>query len=57
MKSIFQKFLDDESGATAIEYVLIAAGIAIAIIGAVNGVGTSLNTAIGKVSTALTPAS
>jgi pilus assembly protein Flp/PilA len=57
LKSIFQKFLADESGATAIEYGLIAAGIAIAIIGAVNGVGTSLNGAFGKVSTALTPAS
>jgi pilus assembly protein Flp/PilA len=57
LKGIFQKFLADESGATAIEYGLIAAGIAIAIIGAVQGVGTSLNTAFGKVSTALTPAS
>jgi pilus assembly protein Flp/PilA len=37
------KFLRDESGATAIEYGLIAAGIALAIIAAVNGLGSSLN--------------
>ena len=40
MKSLISKFFKDESGATAIEYGLIAAGIAIAIITAVNGVGT-----------------
>ena len=57
MKNLIAHFVKDESGATAIEYGLIAAGIAIAIIGAVQGVGTSLNTAFGKVSTALTPAS
>ena len=39
------KFIQDESGATAIEYCLIAAGISIAIIAAVNGIGTKLNTA------------
>jgi pilus assembly protein Flp/PilA len=43
MKQIFAKFLADESGATAIEYGLIAAGISIAIIAAVNGLGTTLN--------------
>jgi pilus assembly protein Flp/PilA len=37
------KFLSDESGATAIEYGLIAAGIALAIIAVVNGLGTNLN--------------
>ena len=42
MKTI-RKFLSDESGATAIEYGLIAAGIALAIIAAVNGLGTKLN--------------
>ena len=46
-------FLKDESGATAIEYGLIAAGIAVAIITAVNGVGTSLIAKFGEVSTAL----
>lgn len=43
MKSLISKFIKDESGATAIEYGLIAAGIAIAIITAVNGVGSSLS--------------
>ena len=48
-----QKFLKDESGATAIEYGLIAAGISVAIIAVVNGVGTSLKTTFTKVSTEL----
>jgi pilus assembly protein Flp/PilA len=43
MKTI-QRFLADESGATAIEYGLIAAGIALALIVVVNGLGTKLNT-------------
>ncbi|OKO71261.1 MULTISPECIES: Flp family type IVb pilin [Bradyrhizobium] len=43
MKAIFVRFLKNESGATAIEYGLIATGIAIAIIAAVNGVGTNLS--------------
>jgi pilus assembly protein Flp/PilA len=43
MKNI-QRFLADESGATAIEYGLIAAGIALAIIVVVNGLGAKLNT-------------
>ena len=43
MKHIFAKFLADESGATAIEYGLIAAGISLAIIAVVNGLGTTLN--------------
>jgi pilus assembly protein Flp/PilA len=46
-------FLKDESGATAIEYGLIAAGIAIAIITAVQGVGTQLSTNFGTISTSL----
>jgi len=37
------RFVKDESGATAIEYGLIAAGISVAIIVAVNGIGSSLN--------------
>jgi len=44
LKKVFSKFLSDESGATAIEYGLIAAGIALAIIAVVNGLGTTLNT-------------
>jgi len=55
MKNIVSRFVKDESGATAIEYGLIAAGISIAIIAAVNLVGTDLNVTFGKVSTALNP--
>jgi pilus assembly protein Flp/PilA len=47
------KFLKDESGATAIEYGLIAAGIAIAIITAVQGVGSQLSTNFGTISSSL----
>ena len=43
MKNLVSRFVKDESGATAIEYGLIAAGIAIAIITAVKGVGTKLS--------------
>ena len=53
MKNLVSRFLTDESGATAIEYGLIAAGIAIAIITAVQGVGTQLKTNFTKVSTEL----
>jgi len=56
LKVTFQKFLADESGATAIEYGLIAAGIAIAIIAAVQGVGTQLSTNFNTIKTKLTPA-
>ena len=42
MKKIVAKFWADQSGATAIEYGLIAAGIALAIIAAVNGLGSNL---------------
>ena len=40
MSQLFTRFLKNESGATAIEYGLIAAGISVAIIAAVNGIGT-----------------
>jgi pilus assembly protein Flp/PilA len=43
LKHIFSNFCSDESGATAIEYGLIAAGIALAIIAAVNGLGSTLS--------------
>jgi pilus assembly protein Flp/PilA len=43
LKKYFLDFLADDSGATAIEYGLIAAGISIAIIATVNGIGTNLN--------------
>jgi len=44
MKNLFVRFVKNESGATAIEYGLIAAGISVAIIAVVNGLGTQLNT-------------
>jgi pilus assembly protein Flp/PilA len=44
LKHHIKRFLADEAGATAIEYGLIAAGIALAIIAAVNGLGSTLNT-------------
>jgi pilus assembly protein Flp/PilA len=43
LKRTLLNFLCDESGATAIEYGLIAAGISLAIIAVVNGIGTNLN--------------
>jgi pilus assembly protein Flp/PilA len=46
-------FVDNESGATAIEYSLIAAGIALVIVAAVNGIGTILNTTFTTVQAAL----
>ena len=46
-------FLRDESGATAIEYGLIAAGISVAIIAVVNGIGTKLNTKFTSISSQL----
>jgi pilus assembly protein Flp/PilA len=46
-------FLSDQSGATAIEYGLIAAGIALAIIAAVNGLGSTLNTTFTAVNSSL----
>ena len=53
MKNLMVRFLKDESGATAIEYGLIAAGIGVFIISAVNGVGGSLVTKFTEVSTEL----
>ena len=49
----FRRFLADEPGATAIEYGLIAAGISLAIIAIVNGLGTKLNTKFTSISTSL----
>jgi len=46
-------FLRDESGATAIEYAIIAAGIALAIIPTVKGIGPKLNTTFSSISTQL----
>jgi pilus assembly protein Flp/PilA len=53
MSKLVRHFLNDERGATAIEYGLIAAGISVAIIAVVNGLGTQLNTTFGSVSSQL----
>ncbi|MFZ0719414.1 MAG: Flp family type IVb pilin [Xanthobacteraceae bacterium] len=53
MTTLIVRFLQDDTGATAIEYGLIAAGISIAIIVAVQTLGTNLNTTFSSVSTAL----
>lgn len=53
MKALFQKFARDESGATAIEYGLIAALVGIAIIAGVRALGTSLDNTFSSVSSTL----
>jgi pilus assembly protein Flp/PilA len=53
MRQLFSKFLYDQSGATAIEYCLIALGLSIVIITAVNGIGTGLNTKFTSVNSSL----
>ncbi len=53
MRKLFRDFLNDESGATAIEYGLIAAGIAVAIIVAVQTLGGTLSTTFTSVNTNL----
>lgn len=51
MKNLVVRFANDESGATAIEYALIAAGIGVGISAAVYVLGTDLSTFFGKIST------
>lgn len=51
--TMLRRFLKDEKGATAIEYGLIAAGIAVAIIAVVQGLGSKLNTTFTSVQNAL----
>ncbi|AMA58399.1 MULTISPECIES: Flp family type IVb pilin [unclassified Bradyrhizobium] len=53
MTNILKDFIADERGATAIEYGLIAAGIALAIITVVNGMGSKLNAKFGSISSSL----
>ena len=53
MKTMLKKFIADESGATAIEYGLIAAGISLAIISVVNGLSTRLNTRFTSINNSL----
>lgn len=57
MKNLVARFVKDESGATAIEYGLIAAGIAVAIITVVQTVGSNLSGTFSSVANALKPAS
>jgi pilus assembly protein Flp/PilA len=53
MKNLLVRFAKDESGATSIEYALIAAGIALAIITAVNSLGTKIAGTFSSISTSL----
>jgi pilus assembly protein Flp/PilA len=53
MKNLISRFVKDESGATAIEYGLIAAGISLAIIAIVNGLGSNLNTKFTSINSSL----
>lgn len=53
MWNVARKFVQDDRGATAIEYALIASGIALAIVAVVQALGTQLNATFSSVSTAL----
>jgi pilus assembly protein Flp/PilA len=53
MQKLISRFLGDESGATAIEYCLIAAGLSIVILTAVNGIGTTLNANFNSINSSL----
>jgi pilus assembly protein Flp/PilA len=53
MANFIYRFINDDRGATAIEYGLIAAGIAVAIIAVVNGLGTQLTSTFSSISTQL----
>jgi pilus assembly protein Flp/PilA len=53
MLAKLREFIRDESGATAIEYGLIAAGISVAIIAVVNGLGTKVKTTFSSISSQL----
>ncbi len=53
MRRLFSSFLSDEAGATAIEYCLIAAGLSIVILTAVNSIGSTLSTRFTSVNSSL----
>lgn len=53
MKNLIQKFANDESGATAIEYGLIAALIAVVVVPGVTALGAKLNVTFGTITTGL----
>jgi pilus assembly protein Flp/PilA len=56
MRNLVTRFVEDESGATAIEYGLIAAGISVAIIAVVNSLGSQLKTTFSTISSQLATA-
>ena len=53
MRQLISRFLSDKSGATAIEYCLIAVGLSIVIITAVNGIGSTVNSRFTSVNSSL----
>jgi pilus assembly protein Flp/PilA len=53
MRRLIGRFLADQSGATAIEYCLIAVGLSIVILAAVNGIGTTVNGKFGSIRASL----
>jgi pilus assembly protein Flp/PilA len=53
MRALIARFAKDESGATAIEYGLVAAGISVAIIAVIQGLGNNLKTAFSSLSSTL----
>jgi pilus assembly protein Flp/PilA len=53
MRRLLSRFVGDECGATAIEYCIIAAGLSIMIVTAVNGIGTALSTKFTDVSASI----
>jgi len=53
MRRLLAEFFKNESGATAIEYCIIAAGISIVIVAGVNGIGSALNTKFAAISSSL----
>jgi pilus assembly protein Flp/PilA len=53
MRRLLARFVDDECGATAIEYAIIAGGLSILIVTAVSGIGSGLSTKFSDVSSSL----
>ncbi len=53
MRQLIEKFFNNESGSTAIEYCIIAAGLSIVIVTVVNGIGSAVSTKFANVSTSL----
>lgn len=53
MRRLLTRFFEDESGATALEYCIIAAGLSIVIVGGVNGIGSALKTTFTSVANSL----